>query len=183
MTMSKIIIIGSPGSGKSTFSRALASCTGLPLIHLDAVYWKPGWMPTPKEQFKEILGALVGGSEWIIEGNYGSTLEIRLREADTVIWLQLPRPLCVWRVWKRMWSHRSRSRSDLAEGCAEGFTRGFLKLVLFAWRFPDQGAKRIQEVLDAGSAGKRVIILRSDRETADFLRHGIQEDQAYKGGA
>ena len=85
--MRKIIIIGSGGSGKSTLARKLGEMTRIPVFHLDALYWKPGWVPTPREEWNARVKALVNQDQWIIDGNYGGTLNIRMTEADTIIFL------------------------------------------------------------------------------------------------
>ena len=89
--MKRIMIIGCPGSGKSTFARALAPKTGLPLHHLDMMYWNPDRTTKPKEEFRAALREIINLPDWIIDGNYGSTLELRMEACDTVIFL------CLWR--------------------------------------------------------------------------------------
>jgi hypothetical protein len=83
--MERVLVLGSPGSGKSTFARQLAATLGLPVFHLDQIYWNPGWVETPPEQFREVQRALVRGERWIIDGDYGATLEVRLAAAGTVV--------------------------------------------------------------------------------------------------
>jgi adenylate kinase family enzyme len=89
--MRRIMVIGSGGAGKSIFSRRLGDVLGIEVIHLDRLHWKPGWAETPKGEWAELVGQLVRGDEWIIDGNYGGTLEVRLGACDTVIFLDLPR--------------------------------------------------------------------------------------------
>ena len=96
--MRRVLVIGSCGAGKSTFSRRLHKLTGLPLLHLDRHYWKPGWVESEVDEWKAKVEELIAGDEWIIDGNYGGTMEMRMRRADTVIWLDLPRYLCTYRV-------------------------------------------------------------------------------------
>jgi len=96
--MTKIAVIGSPGAGKSTLARQLGQVLGSEVFHLDAFYWKPGWVETPKEEWVEIQKKLVTKDSWIIDGNYGSTIEIRLQAAEVIIFLDLPRSVCLWRV-------------------------------------------------------------------------------------
>jgi adenylate kinase family enzyme len=76
--MRRVLVIGSGGAGKSTFATRLAQLTGLPLFHLDALYWKPGWVETPKEVWSRTMGQLIAGARWVMDGNYGGTLEQRL---------------------------------------------------------------------------------------------------------
>jgi len=107
--------------------------TGLPLIPLDRYYWKPGWVESEKDEWKSTVEKLVAGDEWIIDGNYGGTMEMRLNRADTVIWLDMPRFLCTYRVLKRTFLFRKRGRPDMPDGCDERFDWDFMKYV---WNFP-----------------------------------------------
>ena len=93
--MKKVIVIGCPGSGKSTFSIALHNKTGLPLYHLDMINWNPDKTTVPKEVFLERLTSILQKDEWIIDGNYGSTMEMRLKECDTVFFLDYPVEVCL----------------------------------------------------------------------------------------
>ena len=126
--MKRIIILGCSGSGKSTFARALGAALNRPVIHLDNLYWKPGWVETPRPEFSELQRELVQGEMWIIDGNYSATLDIRLEAADTILYFDLPRRVCLWSVIRRVVTHYGRSRPDLAPGCPEKFDFGFLLL-------------------------------------------------------
>lgn len=130
--MKKIMVIGSPGSGKSTFSRELAEITGLPLIHLDKLFWRPGWVHCSREEFDRLLTAELEKDRWIIDGNYSRTIELRLKYADTVIFFDYPRRVCLWRVIKRILGGRGNVRPDMGEGCPERLDFEFLKYV---WNF------------------------------------------------
>lgn len=107
--MNRIMIIGCPGSGKSTFARALAPKVGLPLYHLDMMYWNPDRTTKPKEEFRAALRETVKLPEWIIDGNYGSTLELRMEACDTVIFLDYPPEVCLSGIEER----RGKPRSDM----------------------------------------------------------------------
>lgn len=95
MSGKKIIIVGCPGSGKSTFARALSTITGLPLYHLDLLNWNPDKTTVPKEIFRQRLHDVVQRESWIIDGNYNSTMEIRLQACDTVVFLDYPVDVCM----------------------------------------------------------------------------------------
>src|SRR5829696_8792386 len=115
--MRRVSIIGSGGAGKSTLARQLGDITGLPVIHLDREFWRPGWKETPKPEWKNRVEKLVKGDEWIIDGNFGGTMEIRLAAADTVVFLDFPRVLCTFRAIKRAVAFRNRTRPDMGPGC------------------------------------------------------------------
>ncbi|MBQ8409823.1 MAG: AAA family ATPase [Clostridia bacterium] len=93
--MEKIIVIGCPGSGKSTFARSLSKLTDLPLFHLDMMYWRRDRTTVPKEEFREKLRDVIAEDAWIIDGNYGSTMEIRMAACDTVFFLDYPTEICL----------------------------------------------------------------------------------------
>lgn len=165
--MKKIAVIGSGGSGKSTFSRELGKITGLPVYHLDAIHWKPGWVPTPPDEWDRIIANLVERDEWIIDGNYGRTMDPRLRAADTVIFLDMPRYLCMYRIVKRVVMYRNKTRPDLTEGCNERLTAEFVRWV---WTFRKKKRPDILKKLEALKNEKKIVILQSPAEVKAFLR-------------
>lgn len=163
--MERVLIIGPCGSGKSTLARELAPRMGLPLIHMDQLGWKAGWVETDKTTLNARLAAAVAGERWLIEGNYGSTLAPRLERADTVIYLDFPIRLCLWRLVKRIITHRGRSRPDMPEGCPERFDAAFLWYVM-NW---NSGPGPRTEVKLAAWRGT-LIRLTSPRALADWRK-------------
>ncbi len=162
--MQRVLIIGSPGAGKSTLSRQVADVTGLPLIHLDREYWQPGWTETPKVEWRAKVTELAARDRWIIDGNYGGSLAVRLARADTVVDLHLPAWLCIKRALGRVMRARSTPRPDMAEGCDERFDLSFLFYIAL---FPLRNRKVIESRL-AGFAGRRVR-LRNPTEVRHFV--------------
>lgn len=129
------MVIGCGGSGKTTLSRALAQRTGLPLVHLDAEYWRPGWTPTPAEEWRARVARLAAEPRWILDGNYGGTLDLRLARADCVVFLDVGAVRCLSRVTARRFRHGGRSRPSLAPGCPERITLSFAWWILtYRWR-------------------------------------------------
>src|SRR5213594_3446981 len=108
--MERVLVIGSGGSGKTTVGRKLANSLRLPLIHLDAHYWRPGWTPTPPEEWQRVVTQMVVQPRWVMDGNYGGTLDLRLASCDSVVFLDLPRRVCLWRIVKRHFRYRGRTR-------------------------------------------------------------------------
>ena len=112
-------MIGSGGSGKTTLAKRIAASLNLELIHLDSIYWKPGWVETPKAEWLKTVEEIVKREAWIMDGNYSGTLDLRILACDTVIFLDMPRIVCLWRVLKRLVLNWNRNRSDMADECRE----------------------------------------------------------------
>jgi len=152
--MKRVLIIGSNGAGKSTFSYALAEKIKLPLIHLDQLYWRNNWEITPKEEFLSLVSAEAQKPCWIIEGNNIRSLEERLQFADTVFWFEFPPALCVWNVLKRTFKYHGQVRPDMPDECVSRLNVGFLKDV---WRFNKKNHARIREKL---AVSKDILVVR-----------------------
>lgn len=163
----RIMVIGSPGSGKSTFSRKLSEITGIPLIHLDKEFWNDGWVETPKDQWLEIQKSLIEDDEWIIDGNYGGTIDIRLEKADTVICFELSRLVCLFSYFKRVITNLNRARPDMPEGCNEKLDFEFMKYI---WEFPKKSGKRNKDRIE-GNRNKQIIIFKNRRESNKYINN------------
>jgi adenylate kinase family enzyme len=159
-------VIGSGGAGKSYLARELGRRLRLPVVHLDPLFWGPGWVPTPEQEWRAVQAELVRQPSWIIDGNHGPTLDVRLPAADTVVLLDAGRLLCMWRVVVRSLRHRRRPRPDRAAGCRERLDRAFLRWV---WTFPRQGRPQVLAAIEEHAASARVIVLRRRSEVASFL--------------
>ena len=160
--MKKIIVIGCPGSGKSTVSRALHNKTGIPLYHLDMMYWNADKTTVEKSIFLERLSAVLEKNEWIIDGNYGSTMELRMAACDTVIFLDYPLDVCLDGIRER----RGKPRSDMpwieTEEDAE--------FIEFIKNYNEQQKPKVLELLEK-YRDKNIIIFKS-REQADAFLNG-----------
>lgn len=166
----KIAIIGCGGSGKSTLARELGAITGLPVIHLDQEFWQPGWVKTPKEEWQEKMARIVSGSAWIIDGNYeGTEFETRLETADTVLFLDFSRVVCLYSVIWRWLTHLGRTRPDMAPGCLEKIDLEFLRWI---WRFPYNNRPKIVDKLEYYTNGGRTkaLALKNRNQVRGLLR-------------
>lgn len=159
--MKRVMIIGCPGSGKSTFARSLTEKTGLPLHYLDMMYWNPDRTTKPKEKFRAALRETVALSEWIIDGNYGSTLELRMEACDTVIFLDYPPEVCLSGIEER----RGKPRADMP--WVE--TEPDLEFIEFVRKYNEESRPRVIELLEKYKE-KNIIIFKSRQESEDFLR-------------
>ena len=147
----RVLVDGMMGSGKSTFALALAARTGLPVIHLDLHYWKPGWVRPSDDEWRERQRTLLAGEAWIIDGNYNETLPLRLERAETVVYLDTPWWLCASRAFAR---GLRTPGGEMPEGCE------------------DSRKRRLRD--EWGGVGRIWRRRRSDREQArsEILRHG-----------
>ncbi|EOP69337.1 MULTISPECIES: DNA topology modulation protein [Bacillus cereus group] len=165
--MKKIILIGSGGSGKSTLARQLGNKLKIQVYHLDALFWKPNWVGVPREEQRTVQNDLIKEEKWIIDGNYGGTMDIRINVADTIIFLDIHRTICVYRAFKRIVQYRNKTRPDMGAGCEERFDLQFFKWI---WEYPKTKRPAILKRLDQLNKDKRVIILKTPNEVQRFLK-------------
>ena len=163
--MERVLIIGCSGAGKSTLARKLGEKTGLPVVHLDALFWKPGWVESDRGEFDAKMLAELEKPRWIIDGNYARTLALRLEKCDGVIYLDFPRWVCILGVLKRVLTTYGTVRPDMPEGCPERFDWEFIKWV---WNFNRNNREKIRAQLDA-LPGEKVTVLKNRREVKSFL--------------
>lgn len=167
--MRRIVVIGIPGAGKSTFSRELGERLDLPVHHLDRYFWNPGWKACSHEVFNHRLQELLDADQWILDGNYRRTIPLRLSCADTAILLDLPRRIAMTRVLRRIVTYRNGGRPDMTEDCPERwFDRDFIRYI---WRYHRDVHPEVLGYLDDfETSGGRVIQLNGDRETTEWLK-------------
>ena len=162
--MRRVAVVGSGGAGKSTFARQLGERTGLPVIHLDALYWRPGWVPTPDDEWRQIMTDLVAGDEWIIDGNYSRTVDLRARVADTVVLLDYSPAGNLARALRR--SITNHGRAIQAPGCPEHLDLEFLRWIASYRR---RSRPRVLARIEAAAPDLDVRVLRRPREARRFL--------------
>lgn len=164
--MERIMIIGCGGSGKSTLARQMGEKLGLPVVHLDQIWWAPGdWNHLEREEFDALLKAEVEKPCWILDGNFNRTIEMRLEKCDTVIYLDFSRAVCLMSWVKRVVTNWGHARIDMAEGCNEWFDPDMVKWI---WNFNRKNRKRYYELL-SGLEGRQVYILKNRLQVKRFL--------------
>lgn len=165
--MKRILIIGSGGAGKSTLARKLGEATGIEVVHLDKLYWQSGWREPDKTEWrKTALKPELEKDSWIMDGNFGSSLEMRLMYADTVIFLDLPRTLCVRRILKRWLTYRGTNRPDMTAGCNEKIDVEFL---MWIWNYPKRTKPKVESRLKKFEDSIVIVRLRSQKEIDGFV--------------
>lgn len=143
--MKRVAIIGSSGTGKSTLARRLHEETGLPLIYLDREFWRAGWVfENSESNINRVIDRFNGEDEWIVDGNYSSTMEARLARTDTVFFFDYPTYVCLWRVFWRAAKNRGQDRPDCADGCPERFNWDFF---VFVRNFRRKNRPKLVEIL------------------------------------
>ena len=165
--MRRIIVVGSQGSGKTSLALKLGRKLGLPVIHLDVLYWRPGWKASDTASFRVRVAEAIAGDEWVVDGSFsGLAFDLTLARAETLVVIDRPRWLCQWRILLRSAFDRDTTRPDLPEGCPEQFD---WKLMREAWRYNGERAPVIEAERKQYGAGVPVVRLSSDRDIADFL--------------
>jgi adenylate kinase family enzyme len=167
--MKRIAVIGCSGAGKSTFSRRLGQILDHPVTHLDTLHWQPGWISPDKAEWTALNHQLVKAETWIIDGNYGGTIDIRLEAADTIIYLDTPRWRCIWGFLYRC--AFDRKHPDLPPDCPEPLFPGkeMRQHVQYLWRYPIDKRPATLTRLEQHSHTKRIITLKSRRDAQRFL--------------
>ena len=163
--MERIIIIGCGGSGKSTLARQLGQKLEIPVVHLDKLFWRPGWVQISREEFDVLHEQALSEPRWIMDGNFNRTIQRRLERCDTVIYLDFSRTACLWGVFKRIITTYGVVRPDMGEGCPERFDWDFLKWV---WNFNKDKRKKLMNQL-AKAENVKVVILKNRRQVKRFL--------------
>lgn len=166
------MVIGCGGSGKSTLSRKIHEITGSTLISLDSHYWHPNWVETPPDEWAIKIETLCKQPHWVMDGNYGGTMDYRLRKADTAIFLDFPTWTCLSRVLRRTIRFYGQTRPDMGKDCPERLSFQFLSYVFHYRKTRRAGVlKRLEKVKDS----TQIYIFENDHEVNEFLH--ILRDQ------
>lgn len=167
----KITIVGNAGSGKTTLAFQLQAKLKLPLYHLDLYYWLPGWQRIGFERFQELQTELCEKDEWIIEGAYIGLVHERIFHADVIIFLDMPRYLCIWSVINRAIRHFGAVIPGSPQECKQQlFGMKFFQFLRWVWDFNKRYQQIITFLLEEYSDSKQIYLLRSRQQLDDFVR-------------
>jgi len=164
--LKKILIIGSGGAGKSTLARKLGDITGIEIVHLDKIFWQPGWVSITREELADKIKAIIPRDSWIMDGNYSGTMELRMEAADTIIYLDFSTIVCLCGIFKRWMMYSGKKRPDITEGCNEKMDWEFFNWVLTYRR---RNRKKLFDMLNKHAEGREIVILKSRREAKYFI--------------
>ncbi|WGS17424.1 MULTISPECIES: DNA topology modulation protein [unclassified Bradyrhizobium] len=169
--MQRVLVMGSSGSGKSTFARRLSDITGIPTVSIDALFWKPGWVESEKEEFENRMIEAAQQPRWIVDGNYlGSGAgELRRQLSDTVVWFDLPRSTCMLGVFKRIAASYGKVRPEMAAGCPEKIDLEFFRYV---WAYRRQQRPKLVAYFQ-GLRPDQTLVCFTDHEQADDYLEGL----------
>ena len=165
--MERILIIGCGGAGKSTLARQLGEKLELPVVHLDKLFWKPGWVEESSEEFDRKLAIELEETRWIMDGNFNRTMPQRLSKCDTIIYLDFSRWACLWGVAKRIITTYGTVRPDMGEGCPERLDLNFLRWV---WNYNRDKRQRNYCLLNEATHAEK-IVLKNQHMVKQFLKN------------
>lgn len=168
--MKRVMIVGAPGSGKSTMARWVGAQTDLPVQHMDHIHWMSGWVERPHVDRVEMIRSVEESDRWVIEGGISKRYAARLARADILIWLDLPVTLRLWRVMLRSWRYRGRSCPDLPEGCPEKLDRDTLTFLIWIWQNRNSSRQKIADIVHLHDGAAKIYHLRNPRSVRAFQR-------------
>jgi adenylate kinase family enzyme len=163
----RIMIIGPSGSGKSTLARAIGARLDLPVTHLDALFWLPGWVESDETSFRERIATVANADAWVIDGNYSRHYDLRLPRADTIVFLDLPRRVYFPRTIWRMLKNYGRERGDIGPGCPERFDLAFFRD--WVWTYPVRGRPKAVQFMASLPPHVHGITLSTNAAVARFV--------------
>lgn len=170
--MRRVVVFGTTGSGKSTLAERLAVQTGLRVVELDALFWGRDWQPAPLELFRHRVERETRDGDWIVVGNYGQVRDLVWQPADTLVWLDLPLSLVMWRLVRRT-AHRAATRQELwGTGNRESFRNAFLSrqsILLWALRTHRRNREKFAMECEFLAKEKRVVRLQTGRDVERFV--------------
>lgn len=163
----KIMIIGCSGSGKSTLARKLSQKIDVQVFHLDTLLWHDNWEMSSKDEQHHVISNVLDKDQWIIDGNYSATLDMRVAKADTIVFIDRSKVLCLYNVFKRYIHYKGQSRPDMHDNCPEKIDFEFVRWI---WTFNKKRKPAIIRMLATVQNSKSVVVLKSNRQIDYFLK-------------
>ncbi|MHC2251203.1 adenylate kinase family enzyme [Bradyrhizobium embrapense] len=172
--MQRVLVMGSSGSGKSTFARRLSAMTGILTVSIDALFWKPGWVESDKDEFERRMSEVARAPRWIMDGNYTrhGAGELRRELADTIIWFDLPRSTCMLGIFRRIAGSYGQVRPEMAEGCPEKID---LELFRYVWTYRQQQRPKLIEYFSGLRADQSLVCFTARAQADDYLQRLARE--------
>ena len=179
--MKRVLVIGSGVAGKTTLALEVGMITALPVVHLDRLHWGRNWAIPDRDTWHRRLKDAIAEDAWILDGNYSGSLPLRLPQADTVLFLDLPPHICVWRAIRRSQHYRSMTRPDMAPGCEEKLTLSFL---YWTWTFRRRKVPVMTKMIRDHAPHADVVVMKSQSDVERYLaslrtHRGVERSSVY----
>jgi len=167
--MRRVLVMGSSGSGKSTFARRLSEMIGAPFVSLDALYWKPGWVASDNTEFDARVTEIARQPRWVMDGNYTryGAGELRRQNSDTVIWFDLPRRTCMLGIIRRIAGSYGQVRPEMAEGCPERIDFEFFRYV---WKYRREQRPNLLAYFEGLRTDQALVCFTDRTQANDYLK-------------
>jgi adenylate kinase family enzyme len=173
----RIVVTGPAGAGKSGLARELGRLLGVRVLHLDTMFWKPGWVPTGRSEFEAMQRRELAGESWIADAQYDDMLPDWVEAADTVVFVDASLPRCLWRVSRRRLDRHARVGTPA--GSEPGaLHRALLKFLRNQWRYRTRVRRDLLAELSREREGRRVVVLRGESDAVTFLSSVDSPDPA-----
>ena len=167
--MKRVMIVGAPGSGKSTLARMIGEKTKLPVYHMDHIHWKAGWIGRTVDEKTSLSNEVHCLDEWIFEGGYSRTYDVRLSRADTLIWLDFPLLFRMFRLARRTIVHLGKARPDLPDGCKEKFNWQTLEFFHFVITTSRRSKIRHQAIIENAPKHLNIVHLQNLKQVNGYI--------------
>ena len=167
--MKRVMIIGQPGSGKSTLAQMLGEVTGLPVVHMDRIHWKAGWVQREEAARWQMVREAHAQEHWIFEGGFSRSWGERAARADTLIWLDVGLSLRLWRVTYRFLRDYGKVRPDMASGCPEGNWNEMWIFYKWIWQTRHSARDRIRMLIEEYGPERNVAILKTVKDVSAYV--------------
>ena len=164
-----IMIVGCGGSGKSDLATKLSNISGLRVIHIDLLSWKPGWVKRSQEEMDLLIKDAIREDSWIFEGDNAASFHMRAARSGLIIWLDFPRYICLWRAILRTLKHYGKARPDLYEGCYKRFSWEYWKFLKWIWNFNKNSRPKIERLMKETEGLLDQVVLKTPQGVRQFL--------------